>query len=474
MSPLQLVTALLLVSRIRSGIGQLPENGCSPLFEYQGYQGQYIGQVKVIHPFVKKQSLILKFSQQGSHDFEGSAGTIHLVDDRDKAESNLRKGLPIRYRVDFPIPTIPPKITSLQVNGIELCSGAEYPEPREGITGEYTWELRTSPVPVSPKPRINSDDGEVQPRNIMSAGEDDWTLINTASQLTIRNPDRAADPQPTIRNLVPQQTDPSEEYPCGRVRHEKTSTTPLIFQGNSIERGQLPWLVAIFERRDRNGPRFICGGSLISTSSVLSAAHCFRVPKKELTADRLAVSLGRTSLALHSPGEDREVSQLIIHENFKFEQFTEADLALIKLDAPVDYYDYIIPICLWSTSSRLDLPQGHNTYVAGWGPDESGTGHTDVAKVTDLNIVIESGCRLELAPELVQPSSLCAKRAGAGPCTSDGGGPLMLKEQDVFILRGVTSAGQIDEERRTCDLTKPSVFTDVAKHINWIRQNMWN
>ncbi|XP_044250043.2 chymotrypsin-like protease CTRL-1 [Drosophila takahashii] len=290
----------------------------------------------------------------------------------------------------------------------------------------------------------------------------------------ISSPDGAADSQPTIRNLVPHQTDPFEEYPCGRVRHEKTSTTPLIFQGNSIERGQLPWLVAIFERRDRNGPRFICGGSLISSSSVLSAAHCFRIPKKELTADRLAVSLGRTSLALHSPGEDRGVSQLIIHENFKFEQFTEADLALIKLDAPVDYYDYIIPICLWSTSSRMDLPQGHKTYVAGWGPDESGTGHTDVAKVTDLNIVIESGCRLELAPELVQPSSLCAKRAGAGPCTSDGGGPLMLKEQDVWVLRGVTSAGQIDEERHTCDLSKPSVFTDVAKHINWIRRNMWN
>ncbi|KAH8343933.1 hypothetical protein KR084_001989, partial [Drosophila pseudotakahashii] len=135
--------------------------------------------------------------------------------------------------------------------------------------------------------------------------------------------------------------------------------------------------------------------------------------------------------------------------------------------------DYVIPICLWSTGSRLDLPQGHKTYVAGWGPDESGTGHTDVAKVTDLNIVIESGCRLELAEVLVQPSSLCAKRAGAGPCTSDGGGPLMLKEQDVFILRGVTSAGQIDEERRTCDLSKPSVFTDVAKHIDWVRRNMW-
>jgi len=69
MSPLQLVTALLVISLIESGLGQLPRNGCAPRFEYQGYQGQYIGLVKVRHPLVNNQSLILQFSQPGYHDF---------------------------------------------------------------------------------------------------------------------------------------------------------------------------------------------------------------------------------------------------------------------------------------------------------------------------------------------------------------------------------------------------------------------
>ncbi|KAH8343932.1 hypothetical protein KR084_001988 [Drosophila pseudotakahashii] len=519
MSPLQLVTAFLLVSRIKSILGQVPRNGCSPQFEYQGYQGQYIGLVKVRHPMVNNHTMILQFSQPGYHEFTDYVGSIAMVDDDNRVHNNLRNGLPIRYRVDFPIPTIPPKITSMEVNGIEICGGSEYPKPRTGITLRISWETfgsygvnQPQPVPIRPvqpwRPEEQSqntpidfrDTEPTQPR-IPSAGEDIWrgndslqsfpnpgwatapqqTSTNrgtvnrgTAPPQTVRNPNRVVDSQPMIRNpevLVPQQNFPSNEIPCGR---ERASTTPLIFNGKSLDRGQLPWLVAIFERRESNGPRFICGGSLISTSSVLSAAHCFRVPGKHLPADRLAVSLGRNSLAIQSPGEFRGVSQLIIHDGFSIEQFTEADLALVRLDAPVRYGDYIVPICLWSTGSRLDLPQGHKTYVAGWGPDESGTGHTDVAKVTDLNIVIESSCRLELAEVLVQPSSLCAKRAGAGPCTSDGGGPLMLKEQDVFILRGVTSAGQIDEERRTCDLSKPSVFTDVAKHIDWVRRNMWN
>lgn len=140
----------------------------------------------------------------------------------------------------------------------------------------------------------------------------------------------------------------------------------------------------------------------------------------------------------------------------------------------IRYTDYIVPICLWSTSNRMDLPQGLKSYVAGWGPDETGTGNTEVSKVTDLNIVSEANCALELPHVLVQPSSLCAKKTGAGPCASDGGGPLMLREQDVWVLRGVISGGVINEKENTCELSKPSVFTDVAKHIEWVRQKMWN
>jgi len=52
-------------------------------------------------------------------------GKISMVDTDETTQNNLRNGFPIRYRVDFPIPTIPPKITGMQVNGIELCGGVE-------------------------------------------------------------------------------------------------------------------------------------------------------------------------------------------------------------------------------------------------------------------------------------------------------------------------------------------------------------
>ncbi|XP_043654598.1 CLIP domain-containing serine protease B9 [Drosophila teissieri] len=521
MSPLQLVTVLLLVSLINLALGQLPRNGCSPWFQYQGYMGQYIGLVKLRHPVANNQTLILQFSQEGFHNFDEYVGSISLVDDDYVTQENLRQGLPIRYRVDFPIPTIPPKITSMQLNGVELCGGLEYPKPRTGITLRITWSpsytltFEANPQRVPPRshptwpqegsPQIdNSGTRPSQPRvedngdifvgnneSLPAFQNPGWgtapqqanPIIGTIPPLRITNPapprttpdpGRSSAPQQAVRSpveLVPQQNPSSNGIPCGR---ERASITPFIFQGESLQRGQLPWLVAIFERRESNGPAFICGGTLISTSTVLSAAHCFRAPGRNLPASRLAVSLGRNTLAIHSDGEFRGVSQLIIHENFQIKQFTEADLALVRLDEPVRYTDYIVPICLWSTSNRMDLPQGHKSYVAGWGPDETGTGHTEVSKITDLNIVIESNCVQELPHVLVQPSALCAKKTGAGPCASDGGGPLMLREQEVWVLRGVISGGVINEKENTCELSKPSVFTDVAKHIEWVRRNMWN
>ncbi|EDX12979.1 GD20443 [Drosophila simulans] len=492
MSTHQLVTVLLLVSLTNLVLGQLPRNGCSGRFQYQGYQGQYIGLVEVRHPEVNNQTLILQFSQQGYHDFEDYVGSISLVDNDEVTQENLRQGLPIRYRVDFPIPTIPPKIISMQLNGVQLCSGGVYPKPRTGITLRITWTpsyisvfgVNPQPVPTRPRPAWQDESPQIDYRETRPSQprlEDNGELFGSTNeslpafqnpgwgtapqqanpnrgitsqpeipspvpQRPTPNPSRSNAPQQAARNpvdLVPQQNPSSNGIPCGR---ERASTTPLIFQGKSLQRGQLPWLVAIFERRESNGPAFICGGTLISTSTVLSAAHCFRAPGRDLPASRLAVSLGRNTLAIHSDGEFRGVSQLIIHENFQFKQFTEADLALVRLDEPVRYTDYIVPICLWSTSNRMELAQGLKSYVAGWGPDETGTGNTEVSKVTDLNIVSEANLR--------PGAATCSGPAELPVCQENGSGSLRQRWRWTIDAAGTGCLGAAGSYFRRCDQRK--------------------
>uniref|UniRef100_A0A6P4EQ99 Uncharacterized protein LOC108044335 n=1 Tax=Drosophila rhopaloa TaxID=1041015 RepID=A0A6P4EQ99_DRORH len=308
MGSLQLVNAFLLVALIKSGLGQLPQNDCFPRFKYNFFQGQFIGLVEVRHPASSNHTLILQFSQRGYHEFTDYVGTISLVDDDETTQNNLRQGLPVRYRVDFPIPTVPPKITSMRLNDLELCGGSEYGKPRTGITLRITWStpyvsvygVNPQPVPSRPnqnwgqeegprvyrpsQPRVTNDEDSYGGNNgslptISTPGRGtvpQQTFPNpvrtNTQQQPVANPGRSSVPQQTTRrpeDLAPQQRGSSSGIPCGV---ERTSTTPLIFQGKNLERGQLPWLVAIFERRDSNGPAFICGGSLISTSTVLSAA----------------------------------------------------------------------------------------------------------------------------------------------------------------------------------------------------------
>ncbi|KAH8258206.1 hypothetical protein KR038_007676 [Drosophila bunnanda] len=545
---LLVVTALPLVLTIIlvcPTLGQLPPNGCFPEFVYQGYRGQYIGLVSVrLDPRLVNHELHLEFSQEGFHDFVTYVGNVILSDGQDKTLDNVQQNQPVVYRVDFPLSNSPPKITSIQINGEEICSASEYSKPRTGITLVHTLTLpiggigRNWGTPIGNPIRTPTR----QPP-IISAG--DWEEsfpTRTPTRTPTRNPNRIPNRFPNVSNVSqnfferndtllgpfesesnsardisnspprlnqpaapefnrerPQSRQPAESWlptsppqvsnretlvsqqapsnsasiQCGR---ERATTTPLVFQGTPLQRGQIPWLVGMFERRESNGPIFFCGGSLIGASTVLTAAHCFRIPGfRDLPASRTAVSLGRNSLDLLSDGEFRSVSQLLIHDKYQYEQYTEADLALVRLETPVPLNDYIVPICLWSSSNRLDLPQGEKTYVAGWGPDESGTGNSDVAKLADMNIVSEANCHRQLPPgPLFQPSTLCAQKADTGPCSTDGGGPLMLREGGVFVLRGVIAGGALDRERNTCDLSRPSVFTDVAKHIDWVRRNMWN
>jgi len=130
---------------------------------------------------------------------------------------------------------------------------------------------------------------------------------------------------------------------------------------------------------------------------------------------------------------------------------------------------------LWNENYLLDLPSGYKSYVAGWGEDEHGNRNTRRAKMTDTDIITQTECRGNLSAEnahFITSHTICASNAlASGPCSGDSGGGLMLQEQDVWLLRGVVSAGQRKTNR--CNLTLPVIYTDVAKHMEWLLKSMW-
>lgn len=114
---------------------------------------------------------------------------------------------------------------------------------------------------------------------------------------------------------------------------------PRIIGGDETAPGEFPWTVSV----KLNGQP-ICGGSLIDKSWILTAAHCVvGYNPKNLTVRLGAYRIKDTS---ETQTLDLPVAMFIVHKEYSMPRPFSNDIALLKLDDPVEYTDFIIPICL--------------------------------------------------------------------------------------------------------------------------------
>lgn len=99
---------------------------------------------------------------------------------------------------------------------------------------------------------------------------------------------------PTIRKTTAQAPpiqNPDLNTICG-TRHSETQIIPLIYGGETIQRGDYPWTVAIYTN-EATGLSFSCGGTIISARTVITAAHCINTSTRNYTAQEVVLYLGR-------------------------------------------------------------------------------------------------------------------------------------------------------------------------------------
>ncbi|PIO30182.1 hypothetical protein AB205_0139380, partial [Aquarana catesbeiana] len=138
-----------------------------------------------------------------------------------------------------------------------------------------------------------------------------------------------------------------------------------IVGGTDSLDGEWPWQVALMD--NEAGAEYICGGSLISPEWVMTAAHCIHHP---IQLSNYKVYLGMHQLdVISSHTVVTNVSNIIVNSNFANEG-GPGDIALLQLATPVTYSQYIMPICL--PSSTTTFPCGTECWVTGWGTRSSG------------------------------------------------------------------------------------------------------
>jgi len=254
---------------------------------------------------------------------------------------------------------------------------------------------------------------------------------------------------------------------CGETQGQSHPKFPhfRIFGGSTTDKNEYPWMARIISTYS-NGRRYGCGGSLISNKWVVTAAHCVQKEKYGI-AKEIFLGLGQHDSSSNAKGE--KVEKVIVHENY-IRKNLQNDIALLKLQQPVDFnkYSHIRPICLPSNSSEKYW--GSRAIVAGWGKTGENEGPSNV--LLEANVTVLSN--IECTKFHRHDSVICAKTTGEGNtvqghCSGDSGGPLITRRegQTSYTLIGVVSWTIVPF---TCmNESNPGGFAEITHFLQWIK-----
>ncbi|CAF0722022.1 unnamed protein product [Brachionus calyciflorus] len=279
---------------------------------------------------------------------------------------------------------------------------------------------------------------------------------------------------------------------CGVSRKSKNLMKSLrIIGGETIEEGVFPWVVyvtQVFRLTPTSPLRMIknCSGTLINENYVLTAAHCLIFDLNFNSEFRNLESIVQIfygfvdkSVILNpflNSNYQRRVFKIQIHPDFNPSTF-ENDIALIKLDVPIQRSEFVDYICLFNYDNTDLLVSSSKLYLAGWGninKDSTRPIYPNKLNYVDVKTFSMEDCKYFLDSELHyllnSSTKVCAGydvTVGKDSCDQDSGGPLMVELNSQWFIYGIVSFGSYP----IC-AEGPAIYTRVSFYYNWVMNSI--
>jgi len=237
----------------------------------------------------------------------------------------------------------------------------------------------------------------------------------------------------------------------------KNSKTRII-GGTQVTGRELPWQVALY-MTDAQGKGTICGGSVVTTKHVVTAAHCTdKVVKVEVLAGFDDRSAGYDKI--------RKVKKWTNHPKYNTRTM-DNDVAVVELVDEMPFNDAISPICLPDVDASY---AGKTSITSGFGLTsdfkQAGAAISNHLLKIVRTVAEPSYCVAQWKPFYFNTAvKMCANHTPTKTaCSGDSGGPLAVKVGDNYHLVGVVSYGHRDG----CTSKYPGVFARVQAYVKWI------
>lgn len=274
-------------------------------------------------------------------------------------------------------------------------------------------------------------------------------------QIPTRPPGEPAPQAPTI------QVEPliqAASCRCGispRAQFSDIINTRIVGGVNAVA-NEFPWQVGLVLNGESKP---FCGGSLLSSRTVLTASHCLTdIAKFKVIVGALDLSQG-PSPASYTP--------ISFERHPQFDEKTEDyDFAIITLGEPVDFSQAVAPICL--TEQGND--DNRAAVVSGWGTTSHGGPQPNILQKVNVETMTNAKCSTPpniYASGEITDRMICASGKNADSCQGDSGGPLVAQAGENFEQIGVVSFGV------GCALASaPGVYARVSAARSWIESKV--
>jgi len=234
-----------------------------------------------------------------------------------------------------------------------------------------------------------------------------------------------------------------------------------IVGGAIVTPGAHPYQAGLLMQTGGGG-QGLCGGSIISARTVLTAAHC-----PDNTVSTIVV-LGAHAVQATEATQQRitaAASWYRLHASYNRQNLNN-DIATIQLPTAITAHARRASIALAPATSGTFA--GVVGQMSGWGRTASNQGTSAQLRSTTNNIITNAVCAQTYGTGTIIASVICTTTAGGrGTCNGDSGGPLTVANGGSRLQVGVTSfvSGQ------GCALGHPAGFMRVSSHRTWITNN---